>query len=147
MDPVTIGAVLLAIAGGVGGALGAQLWAGVSALVRRPSRHHAAADSTAQAPLPVGTAELAALERAPTDEGRAVALAEVIVQRARVDAEFRQALEVWWEQSAPIRTGAGNVTNTISGGTQQGPVLMGRDFTGLMFRATPSVPPVPGQGA
>jgi hypothetical protein len=44
------------------------------------------------------------------------------VQRARVDDEFRQALEGWWEQSAPIRTGAGNVTNMISGGTQQGPV-------------------------
>jgi len=36
MDPATIGAVLAAVAGGAGGALGSQVWAGVSALVRRP---------------------------------------------------------------------------------------------------------------
>ena len=39
MDPVTIGAVLAAIVGGAGGALGTQLWAGVGSLVRRPFRH------------------------------------------------------------------------------------------------------------
>ena len=40
MDPVTIGAVLAAVVGGAGGALGAQVWAGACALVRRPFRHH-----------------------------------------------------------------------------------------------------------
>jgi hypothetical protein len=29
----------------------------------------------------------------------------------------------------------GNITNTMSGGTQHGPVLQGRDFTGLTFGA------------
>lgn len=146
MDPVTIGAVLLAILSGAGGKVGEQLWAGVSALVRRPF-HHAATDSTAQAALQAGTAELAALEQAPADRDRAVALAEVLVARAGADAGFRRELEGWWERSAPIRTGEGNVTNVISGGTQQGPVIQGRDFTGLTFStAPPPVPPSPGQG-
>jgi hypothetical protein len=146
MDPVTIGAVLVAIAGGAGTELAAQLWAGVSALVRRPFRRHAPAGGGAAAvpaPLPPGDAELAALEQAPADEGRAVALAEVLVARAGSDAEFRQALQAWWEQAGRIRTGAGDVTNRISGGTQHGPVLQGRDFTGITFGAAPAVPPVP----
>ena len=146
MDPVTIGAVLLAILSGAGGNLGGQLWAGVSALVRRTSRHPAALDGAAAAAMPTGEVELAALEQAPADRDRAVALAEVLVARAGADADFRQALEGWWERSAPIRTCEGNVTNVISGGTQTGPVLMGRDFTGLTFGAAPPVPPGPGQG-
>ena len=57
MDPVTIGAVLAAIAGGAGGALGTQLWSGVSALVRRPfHRAHTAGDSTAALPSGSGGA-------------------------------------------------------------------------------------------
>ena len=36
----------------------------------------------------------------------------------------------------------GDVTNTISGGTQHGPLLQGRDFTGLSFGTPiPSAPP------
>lgn len=143
MNPLAIGAVLLAIVGGAGGALGGQLWAGVSALVRRPFRDHAATDSTAQARLPGGATELAALEQAPADRDRAIALAEVLVQRAGADAVFKLELEGWWERSAPIRTGGGNVSNMISGGIQQGPVIQGRDFTGLTFNATLSVPPSP----
>jgi hypothetical protein len=140
MDPVTIGAVLLAIVSGAGGGLGSQLWAGVSALVRRPFRHRQAADATA-ASVSSGEAELAALERATADEGRAVALAEVLVARAGADAEFSRALEGWWDQASLMRTGEGNVTNTISGGTFYEPVLQGRDFSGLTFGAAPDVPP------
>ena len=39
----------------------------------------------------------------------------------------------------------GDVTNTISGGTQYGPVLQGRDFTGLTF-GSPAPPPPPSSG-
>jgi hypothetical protein len=143
MDPVTIGVVLLAIAGGAGGELGKQVWAGVSALVRRPFRHGQAMRTTAAtvAPLPSGEAELTALERAPADEGRSRALAEVLVARAGGDADFRRALEGWWEQASLVRTGEGDVTNTINGGTQYGPVLQGRDFTGLTFGAPSAEPP------
>jgi hypothetical protein len=134
MDPVTIGAVLAAVAGGAGGALGAQVWAGACALVRRPFRHY-------QAAVPSGGAELAALEQAPADQRRAVVLAEVLIARAGVDAGFGEALAAWWQQASQVRIG-GDVSNTISGGTQYGPVLQGRDFTGLTF-STPAAPPAP----
>jgi hypothetical protein len=130
MDPVTIGAVLAAVVGGAGGALGAQAWAGVSGLVRRPFRHHTGVCGSAA--LVTGEAELAALEDSPADQERAVALAEVLLARAGADKRFRQALEDWWAQASQVHL-AGNVTNTISGGEFRGPVLQGRDFTNLSF--------------
>jgi hypothetical protein len=141
MDPVTIGAVLAAIAGGAGGALGGQLWAGVSALVRRPFRRgHASGE--AMATMPSGSTELVALEQAPGDEQRAIALAEVLVARADADSEFRDGLRVWWEQASQLHIG-GDVTNTVSGGTFSGPVLQGRDFSGLTFGSPAASPPDP----
>ena len=83
-----------------------------------------------------------ALEQAPADERRALALAEVLVARAAADAGFGEALQAWWEQASLIRIG-GDVANTISGGTQYGPVLQGRDFSGLTFNTAPPVPPAP----
>jgi hypothetical protein len=141
VDPVTIGAVLAAVAGGAGGALGAQVWAGVSALVRRPFGH-------GKSSVPGGAAELAALEQAPADQGRAVALAGVLLARGGADAGFGQALAAWWDQASQVRVG-GEVANTVSGGTQYGPVLQGRDFTGLTFAAPPVPPasPAPDPGA
>ena len=112
---------------------------GVSALVRRPfHRDHAAGDAAVV--LPSGEAELAALEQSPADERRAVALAEVLVARADADGGFRQALQGWWEQASQLHVGGGNVANTISGGSFHGPVLQGRDFTGLTF-GSPAAPP------
>ena len=145
MDAVTVGAVLLAILGGVGGTLGGQLWAGVSLLVRRPFHHLPSADNAAEAGMRSGSAELAALEQAPDDRDRAVALAEVLLARANADAEFRRQLEGWWERSAPIRTGEGDVKNVISGGSQYGAVVQGRDFAGLTISGVAPVPPEPGQ--
>jgi hypothetical protein len=139
MDPVTIGAVLAAIVGGAGGALGTQLWSGVSALVRRPFRRaYTVRDATAA--LPSGSAELVALEQAPGDEQRAIALAEVLVARADADSEFGEALQAWWEQASQLSLG-GDVTNRISGGTFNGPVLQGRDFPGLTFGSSAAQPP------
>jgi hypothetical protein len=142
VDPVTIGAVLAAVAGGAGGALGAQVWAGVSALVRRPFRHHQAAGDAA-AMLADGGAELVALGQVPAGDRQAlaIALAEVLVARAGADPGFRVALQGWWEQAGQIPA-AGSVINTVSGGALYGPVLQGRDFTGLTF-GTPAAPPVP----
>jgi len=51
-----------------------------------------------------------------------------------VDAEPLQG-------GGPVRANIGNVTNTISGGTQQGPVLQGRDFSNITFGAAPVPPP------
>lgn len=144
MDPITIGAVLLAVASGAGEGLGKQLWAGVVSLVRRPYHHEVASDGDADtaAAARSGEAELSALQKAPGDREKAVALAEALLAKAR-DAEFRQALESWWEQAEPIRASIGSVTNIISGGTQYGPVLQGRDFTNVSFGAAPAKPPVP----
>jgi stage V sporulation protein SpoVS len=144
MDPVTIGAVLLAIVSGAGSQLGTQLWEGVVSLVRRPFRHKAAGGDAAAAVLvPSGEAELAALQQAPNDRRKAMALAEALLARSGADEEFRQALESWWQHAEPIRANIGNVVNTISGGTQQGPVLQGRDFSNITFGAPPTTPPVP----
>jgi len=95
MDPVAIGAVLAAIAGGVGDGLGEQLWAGVCALVRRPFHHRRSQQPGAAAD---GSAQLTALERAPGDQQRAIALAEALVARAAADSGFATAPAGWWEQ-------------------------------------------------
>jgi hypothetical protein len=145
MDPVTVGAVLLAIVSGAGEGLGARLWEGVVSLVRRPFRRKAAGGDAAAAAavLPSGEAELAALEQAPGDQRKAVALAEALLARSGADEEFGRALEGWWQQAEPVRASLGNVTNVISGGTQHGPVLQGRDFSGITFGASPPAPPAP----
>ena len=145
MDAVTIGAVLLAVVSGAGSQLGTQLWEGVVSLVRRPF-HLKAATSGDAAPaevVPAGEAELAALQQAPGDQHKAVALAEALLVRSEADEEFRQSLESWWQQAEPIRASIGNVANTVSGGTQHGPVLQGRDFSNITFGAAPATPPVP----
>lgn len=137
MDPVTIGAVLLAVAGGVGGGLGSSLWTGVGALVRRPFRRHQEASGGSASSS--GEQELAAFERAPADEQRAQALARVLVTRSEADPEFRQVLQAWWDRAAPIRDVV--VVNTISGGAQYGPVLQGQNFSGLTFGPSAVPPP------
>ena len=142
MDPVTIGAVLLAVITGTSEALGGQLWAGVVSLVRRPLHRKAAAGSDLA--VVSGKAELAALQKAPGDQQKAVALAERLLARAATDEEFDQALKGWWEQAGPVRASVANeVTNTISGGTQHGPVLQGQNFSGITFGAAPPPPSPP----
>ena len=97
MDSISIAAVLVAVVGGAGGALGSQAWTELSALVRRPFRHVRASDDDT-ATLSGGSAEFAALQDSPADEQRAVALAEVLVARADIDSEFRDALQAWWNR-------------------------------------------------
>jgi hypothetical protein len=140
MDPITLGAVLLAVVTGVSETLGGQLWTGVVSLIRRPFRGKAASGGNA-APATSGEAELAALQQAPGDQ-KAVALAEVLLARAGADQDFQRALTSWWEQAGPVRASIGDVKNTVSGGTQYGPVLQGRDFSNLTFGASPAPPPV-----
>jgi hypothetical protein len=142
MDPITVGAVLLAVATGVSEALGGQLWAGVVSLVRRPFRGKQAGGHPAA--VTTGEAELVALQRSPSDREKAVALAGVLLARAEADTEFENALKQWWQQAGPVRAEIGSVANEISGGTFSGPVLQGRDFTGLTFGAAPPAPSRPG---
>jgi hypothetical protein len=142
MDPVTLGAVLLAVVTGVSETFSGQLWAGVVSLVRRPGRRKKAPGDDAVT-VPSGEAELAALRQAPGNQQKAVALAEVLLARADADDGFKQALLSWWAQAEPVRLSIGNATNTISGGTQFGPVLQGRDFSNLSLGVPPVPPPAP----
>jgi len=141
MDPITMGAVLLAVITGTSEALGGQLWAGVVSLVRRPFRRKGIAGTDTAVAMPSGEAELVALQQAPNDQQKAVVLAERLLARAASDVEFDRALKDWWERAEPIRAHLGTtVTNTVSGGTQYGPVLQGQNFSGINFGATGTAP-------
>lgn len=136
MDPISVG-LLAALAGGAGGEVGRQAWAGLNALVRRPFRR----DGGGQAPaVRSAEGELVRLAAEPGDQGRAQALSTALAVRAAVDEDFRTHLAAWQEQAALVRTGDGAVTNTINGGTQNGPVVQGRDISNLTF-TTPPPPP------
>ncbi len=130
--------LLAALAGGAGGEIGWQAWTGLTALVRRPLRD---GQGTEDGPaVRSGEVELAELERAPADPACARALSTALVVRAAVDADFRTGLERWHEQAQLVRTGDGQVDSTISGDTFNGPVLLGRDISGVSFAPAPPGP-------
>lgn len=135
MDPVTLGAVLTAVVTGTSEALSAQLWSDLLSLIRRSGRGKRAAGD--QAALPRGEPELMALQHAPHDHQKAVALAELLLARAKADADFSSALAAWWGRAEPVQANTGDVTNTISGGTQYGPVVQGRNFGSITFGPNP----------
>ncbi|MFJ6786721.1 hypothetical protein [Streptomyces angustmyceticus] len=128
MDPIS--AVLLgSIATGAGGEAGKALWLRLTDLVRRKAQ-----DEEAQPPVPsTGELELARLDEDPHAPERAQALSEALMRRAEQDSVFRAGLTQWHQQAQALRTGDGETSNTISGGTQKGPVLQGRDFSGINF--------------
>ncbi|MFG2340889.1 hypothetical protein [Streptomyces yangpuensis] len=136
MDPVSMG-LLAALAGGAGGELGRDAWAGLTALVRRPFRR--GEDTGAVPPVSTGEPELTRLARDPEDQRSAQALSTALAVRAALDSDFHTALVAWLLQAQALRTDEGVVHNAISGGTQYGPVLQGRDFSGLTF-TTPARP-------
>ncbi|MEU7379210.1 MULTISPECIES: hypothetical protein [unclassified Streptomyces] len=74
-------------------------------------------------------AEFAALEEQAESAERARALARVPALRTMYDGAFRADLTAWRgaAEDAATRTGAGDVHNRITGGTQS-TVVMGRDF-------------------
>ncbi|MDH6551197.1 hypothetical protein M2161_003870 [Streptomyces sp. SAI-133] len=122
MDPISA-SLLVAAATGAGGELGRQLWSALRGLVH-----------TGPA---TGEAELTALSQAPHDVERARALSEALSHRAEQDPSFRAHLTQWQQQAQLLRTGDGDTHNAISGGTQHGPVVQGRDFSGITFNTPP----------
>lgn len=145
MDAITA-AALTAMAGSVGGDAGRQAWQGLTALVRRPFRRGSAEDARSEgAPgISSGELEVAELESDPADPLRAQALATALGVRAALDGEFRALLEEWWQD---VRSTASNeVHNSISGGTQNGPVLQGRDFSSPTFNMSKEDTAADGQG-
>ncbi|MGW0791196.1 hypothetical protein ACWD04_23875 [Streptomyces sp. NPDC002911] len=135
MDPITA-ATLAALAGGLGGEAGRQVWQGLTTLVQRPFRRAETQgtrdDRTPQ--VSSGELEVAALEGDPADPMRAQALATALGVRAALDGEFRVLLDEWWQRAQATSSGGGEVNNTISGGTQNGPVFQGRDFSQIRTR-------------
>jgi hypothetical protein len=127
MDPVTMGAVVLAIVSGAAGEAGGRLWDGLRKLAHGRQAGNQDKDSATEGTS--GVAQIVALEQGRGGEREAVALAEALLTRADGDPAFRQRLEVWWKQASRISMERVNITNTVSGGTQLGPVFQGRDFT------------------
>lgn len=143
MDPVSV-ALLAALAGGAGGELGQQAWAGLTALVRRPFRR--SVDDGDAPSVSSGEAELARLGEEPGDRQRAQALSTALAVRAAWDAGFCNDLETWYAHARTLYIGESTVHNTISGGSQYGPVLQGRDFSGISFTTPPPRPSGTGEG-
>ncbi|MGW2586182.1 hypothetical protein ACWCYZ_33540 [Streptomyces virginiae] len=139
MDPITA-AALAALAATIGGEAGRHAWQGLTALVRRPFQRESARDleENGSSGISSGELEVAALESDPADPLRAQALATALGVRAALEGEFRARLEEWWQEAQT--TPGGDVHNTISGGTQNGPVLQGRDFSSLTFNMTRASP-------
>ncbi|MEU6534555.1 hypothetical protein [Streptomyces sp. NPDC047000] len=132
MDPVSVG-LLVALAGGAGGEIGRQAWAGLSALVRRPAS--AAPDGS---PTASGEVELRALRDAPADIDRAHALSTALAVRAALDAGFREGLRQWAEEASTAVVVEPGVHNSIHGSTVHGTVIQaGRDVHGLPASAPP----------
>ncbi|MFE1774251.1 hypothetical protein [Streptomyces sp. NPDC059008] len=147
MDPISTG-LLEALAGGVGGELGRQMWARLGVLVRRPFQRDK--DGGQLPATPPGEAELAQLEERPTDPMRAQALGAALAMRAAADVDFDARLQQWLTQAtAVVHSVDGATRNEISGGTFHGPVLQGRDFSEASFttRTQPAPPPAAPGGA
>jgi hypothetical protein len=131
MDTVSA-ALLLAVVGGLGGAVGDQAWRGLVALVHRPvhgtSAHHS------------GGAQLVQLREQPDDAACAAELSRVLTARAVGDEAFRTALDSWRhgaEQLYPTHL-VGTINNTVSGGTFHGPVIQTGGSVHLSGRTPPS---------
>jgi hypothetical protein len=91
-------------------------------------------------------AELTALAQEPADERRAQLLASALTLRAGMDAGFAAALDAWHQQAqqAVTSTGSGDVSASISGGSQ-GTIVTTRDVTGGLHFGTSASPPAPPQ--
>ncbi|MEU9307227.1 hypothetical protein [Streptomyces sp. NPDC048256] len=145
MEPISV-ALLAALAGGAGGEAGRQAWETLSELVRRPFRRDGSGDGDSDGDGNTGARaagsaepELVRLAADPDDVALARALSTALAVRAAGDAEFRAGLVRWHQLAGSPHTG--DVHNEISGGTFTGPVLQGRDFSGLSF-TTPAPPRV-----
>ncbi|MCL2733034.1 MAG: hypothetical protein FWE15_23805, partial [Actinomycetia bacterium] len=114
-----------------------QAWCTLRELVRRPFRRGVVAASGDDAP---GADEVAALAEAPDEAVRAERLAAVLAARAAEDPVFARALGTWCAAARAAvggaGGGAGEVRNTVSGGTQDA-VVQARDIRGGVHFGSP----------
>ena len=97
---------------------------------------------TGDEPLPEPVADVVA---DPADEDALAALRLAVRKALAADAGLLdQVRDMLVLAGVSI---SGDVANTISGGTQQGPVLQGRDFSNLSFGASSTSPPQQGSDA
>ncbi|MFF9819279.1 hypothetical protein [Streptomyces sp. NPDC014006] len=138
MDQIAVD-LLTRLAEGAAGEIGTRIWAGLSALVRRPFRQ---GDGASAPELSSGEAELVALEREPGVPERAQHLSTALAVRSALDADFRDALQQWHQQAQVqlLQAGADGTSSHISGGTFNAPVQQGRDFSNISFNL-PAPPP------
>ncbi|MFJ8106588.1 hypothetical protein [Streptomyces sp. NPDC096132] len=133
MDPIAP-ELLMALAGGTAGAAGEQIWASLRNLVGRRSSDGEPYEG-----------ELTALAEAADSSERAAELAEALALRARQDPAFAEALAAWRREAEALErtsTGAGDVNNSVSGGTH-GTVFQARDVHAqgsIHFGGSPSGP-------
>ncbi|MBU6530147.1 hypothetical protein ACFUIW_29365 [Streptomyces sp. NPDC057245] len=126
--------LLMALAGGTAGAAGEQIWMSLRNLVGRRSSAGEPDGQPQGEPHgePQGERELTALVQVADSTERARELAEALALRARQDPAFAEALAAWRREADALegtRSGAGDVHNTVSGGTQD-TVIMARDVHG-----------------
>ena len=86
-------------------------------------------------PLPGPVADVVA---DPADEDALAALRLAVRKALAADAGLQDQVRDMLVLAGV--SASGNVANTISGGTQQGPVLQGRDFSNITFGTPPSGP-------
>ncbi|MET8830924.1 hypothetical protein ABZX40_29240 [Streptomyces sp. NPDC004610] len=145
MEPISV-ALLAALAGGAGGELGREAWAGLSALIRRPFRRGDAPALTSGGEPEADEGALARVEEVPTDRARVQVLSAALSARAAQDPEFAAALSAWHDRAKHLSTGQGSVSNTMSGGTYNNAVFQGRDYHGITMYAAPPPPAAPDPG-
>jgi len=62
-------------------------------------------------------------------------LSTALAVRAALDTEFHAGLRRWSELAQSLDSG--DIHNEITGGSFTGPVLQGRDFSGITFTTQP----------
>jgi hypothetical protein len=129
MDPVSV-ALLLAVAGGAGGALGDQVWRGLGSIVGREFRRNDSRQGHGRSPTASGMEQFAELAAAPRSRAAAEQLATALAARAQEDLDFAGALLIWRQQAQRLYPAADGVHNEISGGTFHGAVTQGVNVFG-----------------
>ncbi|MFD7731364.1 hypothetical protein ACFV6F_13395 [Kitasatospora phosalacinea] len=118
---------------GAGGELGKQSWNALTALIRRPFQHAAAATVSS------GEAELVALERDPQNPELAGRLNTALAVRAALEPEFGPQLEQWHGQAQSALKGD-TLHNVISGGSFTGFTIQGKVEGGTHYHGSAQPP-------
>ncbi|GAA0925173.1 hypothetical protein [Nonomuraea longicatena] len=117
MDAEVVAAVISALLGGAAGEVGRSAWSSLTGLVRRRFGD--------------GSAEAAALESAESADSQRVI--DLMVERGGADPVFGETLTTWARETQPLLGQTIHNTNTITGGTQTGPVIQTAYIGSLNF--------------